>query len=299
LSSQEKVTIALKPRATKEFANLVPTLVNWLQRRKKTVQFLETEKERLEKLIPNFEKKKINLITVSKMRQSDLVISLGGDGTLIGTARRLNGAKVPVFGVNLGHLGFITEFTKKEFFDELTNYFNGKLETEKINFFSAKVLHKGKQVFKEYFLNDAVCTKNELSRIIRISVENSEELIYDLDGDGIIVSTPIGSTAYSLAAGGPIVHSVVKTMILSPICAHSITHRPMCIPDTTKLTIKPKKYEENMALTLDGQVMHTISPTDQILIQKEKSKYLTIVRNKNKTYFHTLRDKFFHGRRQG
>jgi NAD+ kinase len=298
LKSDQKVTIFIKPKASQELTNLIPTLVNWLVKRGKTPQFLDLEQERVQNFLTPKDREAIVFIPLSKLKtHSDLIITLGGDGTLIGTCRKLKSGDIPIFGVNLGTLGFITEFTKNEFFDSLTNYFSGKLKTFRLTLFSVKVLSGAKTTFKELFLNDAVITKSEISRMVRITIEDGQELVYDLDGDGIIVSSPIGSTAYSLAAGGPIIHSTVKTLILSPICPHSLTHRPMCVPDTSKILIKPRKGESNLTLTLDGQLAHTIGPKDKIVIQKENKIFITLVKNPNKTYYHTLREKFSHGKK--
>ena len=150
---------------------------------------------------------------------------MGGDGTLLGAIRNLGRKSPPVFGINMGKLGFITEFSKHEFFEELENVFKNKYELADIDHYQADLMRKGKRIFRGYFINDAVFTQSEISRIISLDVSSGPEKIYDISGDGLIVSTPVGSTAYSLAAGGPILHPNLKGFVLTPICPHSLNYR--------------------------------------------------------------------------
>lgn len=296
--SCKKVAIALKPSLTVEFRNLIPNLANWLKKRKKTVLLLKQDQERIEKMFKNrklgidewVEKKDI-------FKEADLIISLGGDGTFIGVCKYATSSSTPIFGVNLGHLGFMTEFQKKDFYEKLESYFKGELETEKRTLFTAIQMRNNEKISKEIFINDAVLRNTDISRMFTTIVESEEEHIFNLTGDGVIISSPTGSTAYSLAAGGPIIHHNVKAMIITPICPHSLTNRPLVLSDNRLISLRTKN-DFPIQLTLDGQRVIKLEKRDRVLIKKEK-KFVSIVKNKDKNYFDTLKEKFFHGRREG
>ncbi len=293
------VSFVLKPDNIIDFFNLLPNLCLWLEKRHKKIQFLVKEKDRLTKFFQNSKFRDYKLIEKKELfKTSDLVITLGGDGTLLSLGRAKNNSKTPIFSVNLGKLGFITEFSKNEFFDELENFFSSKLKTISFPLFSVSIVQNKKVKLQESFLNDAVINKQAISRIFSLSVHTDNEIIYDVSGDGLIISTPIGSTAYSLAAGGPIVHPEVKALILSPICPHSLTFRPLVLPDNITLTIKVTNKEDNVILTFDGQKAIPVTADDLIVIKKESKKVMTLVKNPSRTYFQTLKVKLFHGRRE-
>lgn len=219
------------------------------------------------------------------------MFSLGGDGTLIGVCRRIN-SKIPVLGINLGRLGFITEFNKNEYFDHLEDILNGKFETTVKPLCHVTVERKGEVHFEDYFFNDAVLAKNDIARMIYLRAELGKEHIYNIAGDGIIISTPMGSTAYSMAAGGPIVHPEVRGLILTPICPHSLIHRPFVIPDTAPITLKVLPPHHTVTLTLDGQVAINIDEQDVLTINDAKVKKILLIKNQDRSYFETIRDKF-------
>ncbi|MBT5095119.1 MAG: NAD(+)/NADH kinase, partial [Halobacteriovoraceae bacterium] len=231
------ISIVLKPKTGGGFNTLLPNLTTWLNKRKFTVQFLCHEAERINRIFPNLPKK-ICFVDEKEMHSSsDLIISLGGDGTLLGLCRTASKTSPPIYGVNMGKLGFITEFNKSELFDELEKIIKGKFKTFKVPLYKIEVFSKGKSTKTTgHFINDAVMTKGKLSRLITLSVDSEEEHIYNVSGDGLILSSPIGSTAYSLAAGGPIIHPDVNSIVLTPVCPHGLTHRPLVLPSTTKIT---------------------------------------------------------------
>lgn len=291
-------TIILKPSRVAEYYNILPNLCRWLTRRKVAVQFLEKEQGRVSKFLKKAPQIKLDFVPDTKVfDQSDLIISMGGDGTLIGTSRFAKNISTPIFGVNLGHLGFITEFQKKDFYDSLDLYLKGKLETEKLNLFQASFHLKDKKIEKHIFLNDIVFSKSQIARMFTLTVESEEGSIFNLTGDGLIISTPIGSTAYSLAAGGPIVHPAVRAMILTPICPHGLTNRPLVLTENEEIKIFGKD-NESIQITLDGQRNFELGPRDYIKVKKSR-RFITLVKNPDKNYFNTLKDKFFHGRREG
>ena len=225
---------------------------------------------------------------------------MGGDGTLIGVCRNIQKNSPPIFGVNMGHLGFITEFSKAEFFDQLEATLKGDYKITQLSLYQVEVFTKKKEkpVFQGFFLNDVVVNNNQISRMLTLSVESDGEHVYNLAGDGLIISSPIGSTAYSLAAGGPIINPNVNAITLTPICAHSLTHRPLVIPDQSNVVIKATRPDELITLTLDGQQAFTIGHSDVIKVTKKKTKIVRLVKNSGRTYYRTLKEKFTHGARE-
>lgn len=291
-ASAKFVGITLKPNSTPEFYNILPNLCAWLHRRKKQVIFREEDKERVQKFFRQKNSDYLQFWNAKDFHNKvNLMMSLGGDGTLIGVCRRIN-AKIPVLGINLGRLGFITEFNKNEYFDRLSAIFDGKYELTTRPLFHVSVVRKGEVFFSDYFFNDAVLAKNDIARMIYLRLEMGSQHIYNLAGDGVIVSSPLGSTAYSMAAGGPIVHPEVRGLVLTPICPHSLIHRPFVIPDTAPLTFKILPPHHSVTLTLDGQVAINIDEQDQVNINQQKVKKVSLIQNPERFYFETIRDKF-------
>lgn len=290
--SAKIIGITLKPNSTPEFYSILPNLCSWLIRRKKQVVFREEDKERVAKFFKQKSIDSLQFWTSSNFHNKvDMMFSLGGDGTLIGVCRRIN-SRIPVLGINLGRLGFITEFNKNEYFDRLGKILEGDYELKQKPLFHVTVLRKGETYFKDYFFNDAVLAKNDIARMIYLRAELEDEHIYNLAGDGIIISTPMGSTAYSMAAGGPIVHPEVKALILTPICPHSLIHRPFVIPDTAPITLRIMPPHHSVTLTLDGQVAINIDEQDVVRLNDSKVKKVSLIQNPDRFYFETIRDKF-------
>lgn len=289
--------IVLKPKSSNELCDYLLNLLSWLKRRQIKCLLLDRDKERLTSILsklPNSfdsfcEKKKL-------IEESDLIITLGGDGTLIGVGRECNQNSPPIFSINMGKLGFVTEFSKADFYDYLDLAIKNKLEIEKISCFKVTVFKRDNEArFKSYFINDLVVSKNDISRLFELSVSADGEHVYDISGDGLIVSSPIGSTAYSLAAGGPIIHPNVSSIVLTPICPHSLTHRPLVVPYASVLSLKLKNNDDTVMLTLDGQEVIRISKGDRVEVKKDSTRHAKIFKNFDKTYFHNLKLKFTHG----
>lgn len=286
------VGITLKPNSTPEFYSILPNLCSWLLRRKRQVVFRDEDRERVHKFFKQKSTDSLHFWNSKEFHNKvDIMFSLGGDGTLIGVCRRIN-SKIPVLGINLGRLGFITEFNKNEYFDRLEDILNGKFETTVKPLCHVKVERKGEVHFEDFFFNDAVLAKNDIARMIYLRAEYDGEHIYNIAGDGIIISTPMGSTAYSMAAGGPIVHPDVKGLILTPICPHSLIHRPFVIPDSAPITLKVLPPHHTVTLTLDGQVAINIDEQDIVSINDSKVKKVMLIKNPERLYFETIRDKF-------
>lgn len=293
----DKIGITLKPNSTPEFYNLLPNLCSWLLRRKKEVIFREEDRARVQKFFKTKSVDGLHFWGAKDFHNKvDMMFSLGGDGTLIGVCRRIN-SRIPVLGINLGRLGFITEFNKNEYFDRLGELLDGQFETTEKPLFHVTIKRKGESHFQDYFFNDAVLAKNDIARMIYLRAELNEEHIYNLSGDGMIISTPMGSTAYSMAAGGPIVHPDVSSLILTPICPHSLIHRPFVIPDTAPITIKILPPHHSVTLTLDGQVAINIDEQDTVVINDARVKKVSLIKNPDRLYFETIRDKFIFSKR--
>jgi NAD+ kinase len=292
----KKVAIVLKPRIFSEFNTILPNLATWFNRKKIQIFFVDHERERVTKILKSF--KHFDFISEKELYTNvDLIISLGGDGTLIGIGRKAPLKSPPIFGINVGRLGFITEFSKVEYFDHLPSIVNNEYEILKVPLYKVIIKNEREELFNGYFLNDVVFTKLEISRMFTLSIDCNQEHIYNISGDGLIISSPIGSTAYSLAAGGPIIHPEVNSIVLTPICPHGLTHRPLVIPDRYLLTAKTIDKNSKINVTLDGQQSFQIDSEMSIEITKSKTRFVELVRNPERTYFNTLKEKFTLGRR--
>ncbi|MBF0361019.1 MAG: NAD(+)/NADH kinase [Oligoflexia bacterium] len=298
----KNVTIVLRPKNSETISAIVVTLTEWLLERNSVPQFLLREKSRIHQIFLRDNKDHLlnKILFISerdKYRSSDLIITLGGDGTLINICRKAPLNSPPIFGVNLGRLGFLTEFSTDNIFKNLNIVFQGESKFFSINLYLIRVYNEKKELkSKELFINDAVFTREHISRMFTLSLESSKQHIYNLFGDGLIISSPIGSTAYSLSAGGPITHPKVKAFILTPICPHGLTYRSMVISDKNRLTIHPTSDAKNVILTLDGQSVIPIQTGDTIVIRKHKNKFVKLIKNPTRNYYNTLKEKFFHGR---
>lgn len=290
------IGITLKPNMMRDFGTLIPNLQVWLSRRKHHLIFLEKEQTRINAFFKGSVPKNISYMAGKSFYQScDLHVSLGGDGTLIGLCRKLNSKSAPVLGINMGKLGFITEFKKSDFYDALSDALAKNLRTFNIPLYQVNVMRKSKKVFSSRFINDTVLNRPNISRIFELQVETENEIIKEIAGDGLIITGPIGSTAYSLAAGGPIIHPHVKAFGLTPICPHGLTHRPLVISDDEVIKVKLTDENTPLSVTLDGQETFTAEAGDTLIVRKSKNQKVLLYKNPNRSYFKTLREKFTYG----
>jgi NAD+ kinase len=223
------------------------------------------------------------------------VVVLGGDGTLLGAARRVGTYGVPILGVNLGGLGFLTEIPLQRLYAVMEGMLQGRFELESRLMLETKVLRNGKEICLFEVLNDVVINKGALSRIIDLEVYINEQFLTTFRADGLIISTPTGSTAYNLSAGGPILYPTMSNFVLTPICPFTLTNRPIILPDDDQIRITMgKESEEQVSLTFDGQVGFDFHYGDTVLINKS-SKEIRLVRSPDKSYFEILRTKLTWG----
>jgi NAD+ kinase len=234
----------------------------------------------------------------------DLAIVLGGDGTLLGAARVLGAKQVPILGVNLGSLGFLTSVALDELYPQLDLILAGRHEINTRMMLEASIIRNGRTIeahIESYLaMNDAVVNQAALARLIDFDVHVDSSHIGRYRADGLIVATPTGSTAYSLAAGGPIVHPALDAFVITPICPHMLTNRPIVIPDTAKVEIE-FPYETEAAdltlhLTLDGQLGFALQRGDRVTVRKSASRVI-LVSPRERTYYEMLRDKLRWGER--
>jgi NAD+ kinase len=227
---------------------------------------------------------------------SDLLIVLGGDGTLLSAARLAADRQVPILAVNLGGLGFLTTVSQDDLYNILEEIFSGQYRVSDRVMLQAEVVRAGAVIRRQIALNDAVINKAALARIMDMSLRVNDESVTTYKADGLILSTPTGSTAYSLAAGGPIIYPSVEAFVVTPICPHTLTNRPLVIPDSAKIEIDFHSEDTAVFLTMDGQVGIELLRGDHIVVQKAPEK-LRLVRPTRKTYFQVLRSKLKWGER--
>lgn len=230
----------------------------------------------------------------------DLLVVLGGDGTLLGMASRIAraGADLPILGINFGSLGFLTEVTLDEIEAALTAALEGSAVIEERMMLRGQVLRAGDTADDRVALNDIVVNRGSLSRIVDMSITIDGQPVTHIRADGLIVTTPTGSTAYNLAAGGPIVHPAVDALVLTPIAPHTLTYRPIVIPGSSEIRIKPlvEGSSEELYATFDGQHGVPLESGDEIVV-KQAMLRLKLMRGSSRTYFDVLRQKLKWGQR--
>jgi len=226
------------------------------------------------------------------VENSDMIISLGGDGTILSTARIIGHRQIPILGVNLGKLGFLAEVLPSDAFEFIKRICKGDYRIEDRMVLEAKVKEEGVIYFG---LNDIVIDKAGSTRVVDIETYINDEYLITYTADGLIISTPTGSTAYSLAAGGPIVTPSSEVITLTPICPHTLTARPIVIPGDSIIKVKIEFYDKEILLTADGQIEHKLKPPVEILVKKADYK-IKLVKRPEVSYFDLLRSKLMWGK---
>jgi len=226
----------------------------------------------------------------------DLVVVLGGDGTYLEAVRMLKCERVPVLGVNMGSLGFLTVSRSQDLYSLVELALAGELEMRQRSMIHVTV-RSGAKIKDEFTcLNDLVIERGPTARLIHISMTVDNMPIAALKADGLIVATPTGSTAYNLAAGGPILHPEVDALVVTPICPHSLTSRPFIFPDSRKIQFSIQGQGKRAVLTADGSKKATIGPTDEVWVERERNGHL-FIRKVGHNYFSLLREKLKFGER--
>jgi NAD+ kinase len=227
----------------------------------------------------------------SLVRRADAILVLGGDGTMLSAARAASEAGVPILGVNLGGLGFLTETAQESLYPALARLLRGEVELERRMMVEATVRRRGsKQVWTQIGLNDAVIHPSERSRVIAMDLRIGTKEIGTLVGDGLIVASPTGSTAYSLSAGGPIVRPTAEGLLATPICPHTVTWRPLLLGGDETIRLKLRPGHPRASITIDGQVAHTVTPDDDVVIRRARRRASLIVLEGD-SFYETLRTK--------
>ena len=222
---------------------------------------------------------------------ADVLVVLGGDGTLLGASHLLGQRPVPVLGVNFGSLGFLTEIALTELYAALEGVLEGRYQYEERCLLRAELRRAGEDVARDDVLNDVVITKASLSRIIELNVSIDERFVSAFRSDGLIISSPTGSTAYNLAAGGPMLHPRLPALVLTPICPHTLTHRPLVVSDDSVVEVSVCPGEGAEAhVTFDGQRGQALQPTDTVVITRSP-RTLRLVKAPARDYYEVLRTK--------
>jgi NAD+ kinase len=284
----KRIGIVSKPKKL-EIGEIVPPLLKWLRDRD-----IEVCIDKETGAITNHAE---YCLTRNEMPSKvDLVIVLGGDGTLLATARALRGKPVPILAVNLGGLGFLTVITQEELYPTLESVLKGEHRSERRVQLEGSLVRADEVITSFLALNDAVLNKGAISRILDFELRVNGQFVSSYKSDGLIVSTPTGSTAYSLAAGGPITMPSVEAFIVTPICAHTLTHRPLVIPDKASIEIAVTTLREAAYLTVDGQVGIATHSEDRVCLKKADS-YVELIQSAGKDYFRILQQKLRWGER--
>ncbi|HET8646437.1 MAG TPA: NAD(+)/NADH kinase [Vicinamibacteria bacterium] len=272
---------------------LLEGLVSWLAQRGLGACL----EERTAALLPALAPRECVLAGRDLAASVDVLVVLGGDGTLLAASHLLDGRPVPVLGVNFGHLGFLTEITLPEMYPTLESVLGGDYTWEERRMLRALVHREGQPDMETDVLNDVVITKATLSRIIEMEVSVDGLFVSSFRADGLIVSSPTGSTAYNLAAGGPILHSQLPAMVLTPICPHMLTNRPLVVGDQALVELGLRHAAEgDVHLTLDGQRGLPLSGRDFVRVTRSP-RTVRLVKAPTRDYYEVLRTKLKWGER--
>jgi NAD+ kinase len=281
------VGIVSKPRSA-EAARLVPELVAWLGQHAITPR-LDQDSAKYAGVSGGFSREKVG-------EGAQLLIVLGGDGTLLSAARSTRGLDIPLFAVNLGGLGFLAAIKAEELYLQLARALDGELETERRRLLTTELWRDGKRISAYEGLNDVVLAKVEIARMINLEVHVDGSFVCVYKADGLIVATATGSTAYSLSAGGPIVFPSVAAIAITPICPHMLTNRPVIVPDESVIQVTAMDDSHTTYLTIDGQVGELLNQGDRVVCRRSEHS-VSLMRPPGLLFFDVLREKLKWGGR--
>jgi NAD+ kinase len=279
--------IVSKPNSTAA-EEIVPKLIEWLRRRGIAV--------RIDDQTALYAGGVAGMPRDEVPQSCDLVIVLGGDGTLLSAARAIGRREIPLFPVNLGGLGFLTAISIEDLYPELERALRGEHRIAKRKLMTTEVIREGNVIASFDALNDAVLTKSSIARMIDLDTFVDEQFVCAYKADGLIISTPTGSTAYSLSAGGPIIFPSVPAICLTPICPHMLTNRPVLVPETSVIRVASRGPDESVYLTIDGQVGTPMREHDTVVCHSSHHSLL-LIRPPRMMFFDVLRQKLKWGER--
>jgi NAD+ kinase len=278
----QTIGIISRPRRS-NLAVVVPPLLKWLEAHGiKTLLDEETAS-----CLPNGSKGE-NRTRVADASQ--LLLVLGGDGTMLAAARLAAPRGIPILPINMGSLGFLTSFTLQELHPALDDTLEGRFSLSERVMIRAELHRAGKVIDDQQVLNEVVINKGALARMIEVELTIDADFVCRYRADGLIVASPTGSTAYSLSAGGPIVHPAVESFVITPICPHTLSDRPLVVRDTSSVDLRLSGDTESVFLTLDGQRGIPLQPTDLVRVSRAKQ-LLKLIQPPKKSYFEILRSK--------
>jgi NAD+ kinase len=292
MSSIKRIGIVLKPHQPEALKTICELAVWLAERDLKMVGGPQIERERIEHQtgcsVEEVEPEQL-------ASEVDLMLVLGGDGTMIATARMIGDREIPVLGVNYGGLGYLTEFRIEELFSALESILAGNYRLDRRVMLAVQLRRGDQTPMTNRVLNDVVINKSALARIIEIEAYFNGQFVNAFRADGLIVSTPTGSTAYNLSAGGPVIFPSMNAVVITPICPFTLSNRPIVVPDDAEIELLLKTGKEEVALTLDGQVGFPLEVADRISIRKSRATF-NLIQPSNRNYFDVLRDKLRWGR---
>jgi NAD+ kinase len=278
------LTVGLYPNLFKKnLIKITEGLINWFQDRGYLVLLPKEVAESLS--MPHLSADIKDLV-----RKIDVAITLGGDGTLLSVARQTAPHKIPILGINMGHVGFLTEIELSDLYTDLECFNRNDYDIDIRMMLEAEVV-RGRQVLKKFLaLNDVVVTKGPFARLIRLKTYANEAYVDTYPADGLIISTPTGSTAYSLSAGGPIINPDMNLLLLTPICPHTLQSRSIVLSKDDIIKVKLLAEHPEVMLTVDGQQGYELLPGDQVIVRK--SPFSTrLIRIKKRSFYDVLRKK--------
>ncbi len=283
----KSAAIVSKP-SKPELSGILPDLLQWFRQRGYQL-YLDQETAKYtdgKQVVP---RKQIG------ERHPDFVLVLGGDGTLLSAARAVAHYGVPILAVNLGSLGFLTEVPLSEMYSTLEAVDSGQCPVEERAVLDCRLFREGECIAHHFALNDVVVNKSAISRLVDFDLLINGAFVFNYKADGVIIATPTGSTAYSLAAGGPVLMPAVEAVVVTPVCPHSLTHRPLVVTDKAQIELRVETGAEEAFLSIDGQVGVPVRQGDRVVCQKagHTVKLLKV----RKTFFDVLRNKLKWGQR--
>jgi NAD+ kinase len=286
-AGMKTVGVISKPRSELA-AGIVPELIAWL-----------TEKNIRVRLDPEtaaYAGQSDSLPRQDVPQGAQLVIVLGGDGTLLSAARAIGGRDIPLFAVNMGGLGFLTAITVDEIYPQLERALHGDFRISRRRMLHSELWRGGEFLAGYEALNDVVLTKAEIARMIDLEIQIDGHFVCTYRVDGLIIATPTGSTGYSLSAGGPIVYPTVAALAITPICPHTLSNRPVIVPDDKVIQVINRSADGSTYLTIDGQVGELLHDGDQVLCRRSESS-ISLIRPPNMLFFDVLGQKLKWGGR--